>query len=86
VDLFAPEESNIAPGDGARLTALGAAAAPDADPAGVARDEWWPLLVLAALALLLVEWLVYERDGARRIAAAIRRRIAEFTPWRRRAT
>ena len=86
VDLFAPEESNIAPGDGSRLVALGAMAAPDTAPAGVARDEWWPMLVLLALALLLVEWLVYERDGARRIGAAIRRRIGELTPGRRRAT
>ncbi len=86
VDLFSVEESNISAGDGTRLVALGTAAAPDAAPAGVARDEWWPLLVLAVLALLLVEWLVYERDGARRIGAAVRRRIGELTPWRGRAT
>lgn len=86
VDLFSPEESNIAPGDGARLVALGEAAAPDAAPAGVARDEWWPALVLAALALLLVEWLVYERDGARRITAAVRRGMGQLRPWRRGAS
>ncbi|CAN5676180.1 BatA and WFA domain-containing protein [soil metagenome] len=86
VDLFSPEESNISAGDGARLVALGAATSPDAPPAGVAHDEWWPLLVLAALALLLVEWLVYERDGARRIAAAVRRRIGGLRPWRRGTT
>jgi len=66
VDLFDLEESNIAPGDGARLTALGGAPAVDG-ATGTARDEWWIPIALAALALLLVEWLVYERDGARRI-------------------
>ncbi len=66
VDLFDLEESNIAPGDGARLTAVGGAPAQGGTP-GTARDEWWVPIALAALALLLVEWLVYERDGARRI-------------------
>lgn len=73
VDLFAEDESNIAPGDGSRLSALGAAEGEDPNAAaGVARDEWWPLFVLAALVLLLVEWLVYERDGARRLAGGLR--------------
>jgi hypothetical protein len=67
VDLFAPDESNIAPGDGSRLTALGTDAPPDPGQAGTARDEFWPLLVSLALLFLLIEWLVYERDGARRL-------------------
>jgi Ca-activated chloride channel homolog len=66
VDLFDLEESNIAPGDGARLTAVGGAPTQGGTP-GTARDEWWIPIAIAALALLLVEWLVYERDGARRI-------------------
>ncbi|HEY8168143.1 MAG TPA: BatA and WFA domain-containing protein [Candidatus Limnocylindrales bacterium] len=66
VDLFDLEESNIAPGDGARLTAIGGQPVTGGE-AGIARDEWWIPIALAALALLLVEWLVYERDGARRI-------------------
>ena len=45
------------------------------EAAGVARDAWWPLLVVLALALLLVEWLVYERDGARRILKSLRTSI-----------
>jgi VWA domain-containing protein/aerotolerance regulator-like protein len=66
VDLFDTQESNIAPGDGARLTAVGGAAATGGTP-GTARDEWWVPVAVAALVLLLLEWLVYERDGARRI-------------------
>jgi hypothetical protein len=66
VDLFDLEESNIAPGDGTRLTAVGGAPTAGGEP-GTARDEWWIPIALAALALLLIEWLVYERDGARRI-------------------
>jgi von Willebrand factor type A domain/Aerotolerance regulator N-terminal len=68
VDLFDTQESNIAPGDGARLTAVGGAPATGGTP-GTARDEWWIPVALAALVLLLIEWLVYERDGARRIRA-----------------
>ncbi|HVQ21870.1 MAG TPA: hypothetical protein VMT36_01235, partial [Candidatus Saccharimonadia bacterium] len=66
VDLFDLQESNIAPGDGARLSAVGGAQV-DGGALGTARDEWWIPVALAALGLLLVEWLVYERDGARRI-------------------
>ncbi len=72
VDLFSAEESNIAPGDGARISSLGAAV-PDEVQSGTSRDEFWPLLVVLALLFLIIEWLVYERDGARRIANSIRR-------------
>jgi hypothetical protein len=81
VDLFSAEESNIAPGDGARLASLGADATEGGVAAGTARDEFWPLLVLLALVFLLIEWLVYERDGARRIANAIKR-ASPFAPRR----
>lgn len=67
VDLFAADESNIRPGDGARLVALGGDEAPAPDQAGTARDDLWPLIAALALGFLLVEWIVYERDGARRL-------------------
>jgi hypothetical protein len=73
VDLFSPEESNIRPGDGARIASLGADVPEAAQEPGMARDEFWPLLVTLALIFLLVEWLVYERDGARRILNGLRR-------------
>ncbi|KRT63411.1 MAG: hypothetical protein XU10_C0011G0023 [Chloroflexi bacterium CSP1-4] len=81
VDLFDPEESNIASGDGARLAALGGPPAAGGQ-AGIARDEWWIPIALLALLLLLAEWLVYERDGARRILGALRSALT-LRPFRR---
>ena len=72
VDLFAPDELNIAPGDGSRLVALGTTAPPAAGDAGTARKEFWPLVAVLALTFLAAEWLIYERDGARRIGRALR--------------
>jgi len=84
VDLFAPDESNIVPGDGGRLAALGTGDEAPVEAAGVARDEFWPLLVTLALVFLAIEWLVYERDGARRVARGVRAGIR--SPLRRRRT
>jgi hypothetical protein len=82
VDLFSPAESNIAPGDGSRIAALGGAATPDASPAGTARDEWWPPLVAIVLAVLMLEWLLYERDGARRLWTGARDTLRGLVPAR----
>ena len=68
VNLFDVEESNITVGNGARLTALGSPAKAERPP-GTARDEWWVPLAVVVLALLMIEWLVYERDGVRRLVA-----------------
>jgi hypothetical protein len=81
VDLFSADESNIRPGDGARLRALGTDAPPDPANAGTARDEFWPLLAALTLLFLIIEWLVYERDGARRVLNGLR----GLNPLRRRA-
>ncbi len=67
VDLLDPDESNIAPTNAEALTALGAARAATAAEAPRVREEWWIPLALLALLLLLAEWFVYERDGARRL-------------------
>ena len=85
VDLFAPDESNIAPGDGSRLVALGTDAPATTESAGIARDEWWPPLVLVVLVVLMVEWLVYERDGARRLRTALTGRLRALDPRRGRS-
>jgi hypothetical protein len=88
VDLFSAEESNIRPGDGARLVALGAGVPPDQVAAGTARDEFWPLVAALALLFLMIEWLVYERDGARRVLQGMRNLnplAARRTPRRGRA-
>jgi Ca-activated chloride channel family protein len=71
VDFFDLEESNITPGDGSRLVAAGREK-DGTQSAGLARDEFWPLLALLVLVLLVAEWLIYERDGARRLAGRVR--------------
>jgi hypothetical protein len=83
VDLLDVDESNIAPGDPAKLTALGKLAASPNPSAGTgtagiaaakepaARDELWIPIVLIALLVLTAEWLVYERDTVSRL----RRRV-----------
>ena len=88
VDLFSAEESNIRPGDGARISSLGTDVPETPAEAGTARDEFWPLLVALALVFLLLEWLVYERDGARRLINALRRGnpLQGRTPKRRAAS
>lgn len=73
VDMFSADESNIRPGDGARIASLGNDDPTDPVTAGVARDEFWPLLAALALLFLVIEWLVYERDGARRLLKGLRR-------------
>jgi hypothetical protein len=87
VDLLDVDESNIAPGDPAKLTGLGRpAASPNASAgtgaAGIAaakepaaRDELWIPIVLIALAVLTLEWLVYERDTLARLRRRAMARI-----------
>nr|MBA2255125.1 hypothetical protein [Chloroflexota bacterium] len=81
VDLFDTDESNIVPGNGARLTALGPAEGTQpAAAAGIARDEFWVPILIIALLLLMAEWLVYERDGARRILNGTRSALNGWRP------
>ena len=78
VDLLDVGESTIAPGSAANLEALGQPR-PDPDVAAArppARDEIWPWLAALALAGLLVEWLVYERDGLARLRRGLTGRLA----------
>jgi hypothetical protein len=42
---------------------------------GLVRREWWRWLALPALALLVLEWLVYQRSGVFRLRDWINRRI-----------
>jgi hypothetical protein len=81
VDLFSANESDIRPGDGERLAALGTDAPVDPAEVGTARDEFWPLLAALTLLFLVIEWLVYERDGARRVLNGLR----GLNPLRRRS-
>jgi hypothetical protein len=85
VDLLDVDESVIAPGDPAKLTALGTA--PGTGPGSGApverpnaRDELWIPIVLIALVLLTLEWLVYERDTLARIRRAVAARLGRSRP------
>jgi hypothetical protein len=82
VDLLDVDESRIAPGDAAKLTALGAPeASPGAGAGGApverpnARDELWIPIVLIALLVLTLEWLVYERDTLARLRRSLAARL-----------
>ena len=78
IDLFDEGESNITPGNGSALEAIGAPPADPTAPAGASRDELWFPLALLALLILLLEWAVYERDGLVRIRRALAARRAGF--------
>jgi Ca-activated chloride channel family protein len=78
VDLFDPLESDISPGAAALPQASPAASASATPaPSGAvtggaetrppARQELWPPIVIAALLLLTLEWLVYQRDAVIRL-------------------
>lgn len=88
VDLLDVDESNIAPGDVALLTALGQPD-PSPGPAGGgdpesgavagdrpnARDEIWIPILLVALLVLTAEWMVYERDALARLRRGVAARL-----------
>jgi len=84
VDLLDVNESTIAPGDIAKITALGEAAPSPGTGSGAggaaqdrpnARDELWIPIVLIALLVLTAEWLVYERDTLARLRRAVAARL-----------
>jgi hypothetical protein len=82
VDLFAIDESNIAPGSVEAIERLGAPAAgqggggTDGEERAPARDELWIPIVLAALAFLVFEWAVYERDTLARFQRSLVARLS----------
>jgi hypothetical protein len=62
VNLFAPDESKIAPQTGLNVPQVsGLQQAVTRERVG--RQEFWRWLAAAALAVLVVEWLVYQRNG-----------------------
>jgi hypothetical protein len=90
VDLLDVDESVIAPGDPAKLSALGT----QASGAGTgevpverpdARDELWIPIALIALIVLTLEWLVYERDTLARLRRAVSARLGRSRPTGRSA-
>jgi len=69
VNLFSPQESDVLPAGS--LPVLGEEGLSDEGSQQV-RREWWRPLVLVALALLTVEWLVYQRSTLARLIGWIR--------------
>jgi len=88
VDLFDVGESTIAPGSAAAIEALGTGSTGGAVPADrpSARDELWAPLLLIVLAILLVEWAVYERDALARFRRGLPERLGRIGRLRRGAT
>jgi hypothetical protein len=70
VNLFNPDESRTAPR--ANPPRPVGAPAPEGTVAEPGRVEWWPWLAAAALAVLLVEWLVSHQLALRRLGARLR--------------
>jgi Ca-activated chloride channel homolog len=60
VNLFSPQESQIAPRESLNIAGVAGAQAP-ADQG--AQREWWRALALIALGVLTAEWLVYQRPA-----------------------
>lgn len=57
VNLFAPQESQIAPVEFPSIPGQGG----ETTQVNAAEREWWRLLALLAIAILLLEWFVYFR-------------------------
>ncbi|HUF06834.1 MAG TPA: BatA and WFA domain-containing protein [Candidatus Binatia bacterium] len=74
VNLFDPDESDVAPGDPLRIEDMGRVPADDGGTARATRNEWWWPLALAALALLALEWLLFHRPTRRSLRRAFGRR------------
>jgi hypothetical protein len=66
-NLFDPDESDVAPGDPARISDMGRAPAAGPNDGQPSRSEWWWPLALAALVLLLIEWVVFHRPTRRNL-------------------
>ena len=65
VNLFSPGESDVRPAEA--LPLAGVEGAGEGDRPQQARREWWRPLAWIALALLVVEWLVYQRAALTRV-------------------
>jgi Ca-activated chloride channel family protein len=79
VNLFSPDESDVAPGDPQRIVDMGRVTEGDQPATQPTRAEWWWPLALAGLALLAVEWLLFHRPTRRSLARAFRGRPAPLS-------
>jgi Ca-activated chloride channel homolog len=74
VNLFSPQESDVAPAQ--NLPLLDSLQAGDDQLPMQARREWWRPLGFAALAFLLAEWLVYQRANLARLVGRMPKRLS----------
>ena len=79
INLFSPDESDVAPGDPQRIIEMGRVTSGDEPANQPTRAEWWWPLALAGLALLAVEWLLFHRPTRRSLARAFRGRPAPLS-------
>ncbi|MFQ5343969.1 MAG: VWA domain-containing protein, partial [Anaerolineae bacterium] len=77
VNLFSPAESAIAPRATLPIASTGVGQASETARTQGRRELWRPL-AFAALIVLLIEWLVYQRAGL----AQLRRKRLEIRDWR----
>jgi hypothetical protein len=73
VNLFSPGESDIQPGE--PLQAAGNTLGSAQAAGTLARQEWWRWAAEAALLLLVLEWLVYQRATLIKAFAQIQKRL-----------
>ncbi|UCC63331.1 MAG: BatA and WFA domain-containing protein [Anaerolineae bacterium] len=71
VNLFSPQESDVRPAEA--LPLAGMEGTGEGERPQQARREWWRPLALAALTLLMIEWLVYQRAALVRIWTRVKR-------------
>ncbi len=74
INLFSVDESDVRPDDPQRIIEMGRVSAADDPSTQPTRAEWWWPLALAALGLLLVEWMLFHRPTRRSIQRAMRAR------------
>lgn len=74
VNLFAPTESNIAPVPELALATSGNGVISESGLTGEAQRELWRPLLLIGLIVLLLEWMLYQKDALVRLRSRIARR------------
>ncbi|MEZ4714409.1 MAG: VWA domain-containing protein [Caldilineaceae bacterium] len=77
LNLYAPQESNVRPQPAPTSSSVDANnGSEQASQTAQARREWWRGLAFAALALLMLEWLVYHRGTVAHLVQQTRRATA----------
>lgn len=81
VNLFAPQESRIAPSQSVQVTGVENPASNTSSFS--ATREWWRLAALLAVGLLTVEWLVYHRATLSELGQRLRSMTSRTSLYRK---